>query len=250
MYYIAVQKSLVILGCSDRKRLTSRPLRAVERYDGPTFRVLRRHVRETPQESLHIRILSARFGLIPDDAEIPRYNRSLNGSDKAEFRLRVEVQVRQALRDVQPERVFVSLGSRYWPLVERPLTNTIASAQLFVAAGGIGGRASQLAWWLGRTQNAVPDSVAEKATGVATLLGTTVRLSAREVLRAANDARALNPIAARRFETWYVPVGTERVAPKWLVSVVFRKPVARFRTADARRVLALLGVDCVYDSSY
>jgi hypothetical protein len=54
------------------------------------------------------------------------------------------------------------------------------------------------------------------------------------------------PAAARRFETWYVAVGYERVAPKWLVSLLFDKPVSRFRTADARRVLQRLGVESQY----
>jgi hypothetical protein len=245
MYYIGVQKSLVILGCSERKRLTSRPLRAVERYDGPAFRVLRRHVRQRPREFLHIRILSARFGLISDGVEIPRYNRSLSELDVTEFRPRIELQLEQALRDIRPERVFVSLGCRYWPLIEKPLANSVASADVFVAAGGIGGRTSQLAWWL-RGVDERPDTAVAAVPGEATLLGTTVRMSRAELLRRANEAYLLAPAAAKRFETWCVEIGKKRVAAKWLVGMLFDKRVSRFRTADARRVLSLLGVECIY----
>jgi hypothetical protein len=86
----------------------------------------------------------------------------------------------------------------------------------------------------------------ERACGEATLLGTTVRLSREEVLRRAAEALRRSTTAAYRFETWYVSVDSERVAPKWLAGLLFGKPVARFRTADARRVLALLGVECIY----
>jgi hypothetical protein len=65
------------------------------------------------------------------------------------------------------------------------------------------------------------------------------------VLKVARNALGSSP-AAGRFETWYVPVGSERVASKWLVSLLFDKPVARFRTADARRVLSQLGVSTRY----
>lgn len=39
-------KSLVILECSQRKQRTSRLIPAIERYDGPLFRVFRKHARD------------------------------------------------------------------------------------------------------------------------------------------------------------------------------------------------------------
>lgn len=242
-----VLMSLVILGCSQRKRRTSGLLPAIDRYDGPVFRVFRKHRREAPEGSAHARILSGRFGLIRGSFLIPHYDRRFACTDQAALRVRVEKQLKQTLHELQPERLFVSVGGQYWPLLAEPLAREVASERLVVATGGIGGRASQLAHWLRLGEGKGPDTAPEHSCGKATLLGTTVQLSQAEVLQRARDALLAGPAAARRFETWYVAVGRERVAPKWLVSVLFDKPVARFRTADARRVLANLGVNCLYD---
>jgi hypothetical protein len=57
----------LILACSQRKRCAANRLPALERYDGPAFKVVRRFLRQHPDEKLHlgIQILSAEFGLIP-----------------------------------------------------------------------------------------------------------------------------------------------------------------------------------------
>jgi hypothetical protein len=242
--------SLVILGCSQRKNQTSRMLPAIDRYDGPIFRVLRKHTREVPENSPDACILSGRFGLIPGAFSIPPYDHPLVHADYPALRTRVEKQLGRTLDEIQPERLFVSVGSQYWPLLERTLAREVAPARLAVATGGIGGRASQLAHWLRSGESESIETKSRRTPGEASLLGTTVRLTPTEVLQKARNALLDAPAGARRFETWYVIVGRERVAPKWLVSVLFDKPVARFRTADARRLLCLLGVNCIYAHRY
>jgi hypothetical protein len=121
---------------------------------------------------------------------------------------------------------------------------------LAVATGAIGGRASQLVQWL--RAGGIKGKEISKGfqCGKATLLGTTVAMGSAEVLQKGRTALLADPVGAGRFETWYVAVGRERVAPKWLVSVLFSKEVSQFRTADARRVLSLLGVSCIYASRH
>lgn len=70
----------LIMGCSQLKRVDNRLLPAVERYDGPLFRVLRKFHRDCPGEASHVAVyvLSARFGLIPGDAPIPYYDDRLS----------------------------------------------------------------------------------------------------------------------------------------------------------------------------
>jgi hypothetical protein len=244
---MTISRSLVILGCSQRKRRTSRPIAAIDRYDGPVFRVLRRHARIAPEISLDTYILSGKFGLIPGHFLIPWYNRRLAHTACLGLRARVALQLKQTLDRLQPERLFVCVGRQYWPLLEEPLSREVAPDKLVVATGSIGGRASQFKHWL-RPCAANVGSASVPAAGEAVLLGTLVRLSQEEVMCKAREAMIAAPAAARRFATWYVAIGDERVAAKWLVSIVFDKPVARFRTADARRVLSLLGVDCIYDN--
>jgi hypothetical protein len=237
--------SLVILGCGQRKRRTSRLLPAIERYDGPTFRVVRKHSRGDATGSADVYVLSARFGLIRGDVRIPRYDRRLVHESYANLERRVVRQLGRTLKRTRLERLFISVGRDYWPLLAKSLARHVPASKVVVAAGSIGGRASQLARWLNpKRENRA--STKGRGCGEATLLGTTVRLSRSELLQKARRALRSDATEARRFQTWCVLVDGKRVAPKWLVSVLFDKPVARFRTADARRVLSLLKMDCVY----
>lgn len=239
--------SLVILGCGQRKRRTSRLLPAIERYDGPTFRVIRRHSREDATGSADVYVLSARFGLIRGDVRIPRYDRRLVRSDYRALQKRVARQLTRTLRREEPRRLFVSVGRGYWPLLADSLARHVTTSRVVVAAGSIGGRASQLAQWLAPTaENRTLRS--RGGRGEATLLGRTVRMSRSQILRKAGRALLLDPVGARRFQTWYVQIGGQRVAPKWLISVLFKQPVVRFRTADAQRILFDLGLRCRYAS--
>jgi len=74
----ANERRLLILSCSRKKKTTYQSLPALERYDGPSFRVVRKFINECPAEarSLDIRILSAKFGLIRADQPIAWYDRS------------------------------------------------------------------------------------------------------------------------------------------------------------------------------
>jgi len=66
------------------------------------------------------------------------------------------------------------------------------------------------------------------------------------VLQRAEEALVSSPAAARRFETWYVAVGQERVAPSGLLACFLTSQCQRFRTADAIRVLQRFGVETQY----
>jgi len=239
-------ESLVILGCSQRKVQTPGPMAAIERYDGPAFRVFRRHRHALPGGEPAALVLSALFGLIPGDFPIPVYDRQLKRIDLADLRTIVEAQLKDKLAELAPRRIFVSVGRRYWSLLEQSLTRETDIHRICVASGGIGGRTSQLAHWLRNEGPPASSHGKMQFRGEAFLLGTVVRLSQDEVFRIARAALPRAGEIAHRFETWYVALDGKRLAPKWLVSILFQKPVAQFRAADARRVLAQLGVDTFY----
>ena len=62
---------LLILSCSQRKAPAKGRLPAIDRYDGPAFRVLRKYLREGPAEVPTVLILSAKYGLIESEREDP-----------------------------------------------------------------------------------------------------------------------------------------------------------------------------------
>ena len=77
---------LLILACSRRNLLDDGPLPAVERYDGPAFRILRRFLRERPSEAPDVLILSAEHGLIAQDTPILAYDREMTAARARELR--------------------------------------------------------------------------------------------------------------------------------------------------------------------
>src|ERR671937_639945 len=76
--YMAVAPApprLLIVACSRRKRADPGLLPAIERYDGPAYRVLRRYLRQHPSQPPDVLILSAELGLVLHTQPIPAYDR-------------------------------------------------------------------------------------------------------------------------------------------------------------------------------
>ncbi len=133
-------KSLLILSCSQRKRDDPAELPAIERYDGPTFRTLRKARREGYwPHNLEVLILSAEFGLIEAETPIPWYDRLMDRKRAIELRPPVS----QALAGrLEGCRIFVHLGSIYRLALPDLPPETI------YATGAPGQRAAQIKTWL------------------------------------------------------------------------------------------------------
>src|SRR5438876_8192252 len=65
---------LLIISCSQRKKPDAGLLPAIDRYDGPAFRVLRKFLVEAPAHPPVILILSAKYGLIEAAQPVPDYD--------------------------------------------------------------------------------------------------------------------------------------------------------------------------------
>src|SRR5579885_631674 len=72
-------KHLVVLGCSALKSHAPGLLPAVERYDGPMYKVLRAFLRTSEwPDDLSVAVLSAKYGLIGGLASIEDYDQRMN----------------------------------------------------------------------------------------------------------------------------------------------------------------------------
>src|SRR5690349_5361375 len=106
---------LLILACSQRKRLVPTLLPALDRYDGPAFRVVRRYLLTDPADRPDIYILSARFGLIGSDDPIPEYDQRMTPERMRELAPAL-VERLQMILDGRPySQVLLSLGRSYLP---------------------------------------------------------------------------------------------------------------------------------------
>src|SRR5215475_9884935 len=87
---------LLILSCSQRKRPDRILLPALERYDGPVFRMLRKFLRSCSARESHpeVYILSVRFGLIPAHQPISYYDCRMTPQQASIFQPQVLAQLR------------------------------------------------------------------------------------------------------------------------------------------------------------
>lgn len=137
-------KSLLILGCSATKRYDAGAMPAIERYDGPLFRVLRRWMRETPDHRRRaaVVILSAQYGLMGSLRTIPYYERRITLARAMELR-RIVLDDLYEFCSGPYASVYISMGAKYREALPNPLPWPAE-----FATGGIGIRQRDLKRWL------------------------------------------------------------------------------------------------------
>ncbi len=139
---------LLILSCSQRKAPAKGCLPAIDRYDGPAFRVLRKYLRENLPEAPTVLILSAKYGLIEADRRIPPYDRRLSRTSAERLRPQVLETVRRILRSRPWRSVGVCAGKEYRSTLNGLAELLPADVRLDLLAGGLGKRLAALRDWL------------------------------------------------------------------------------------------------------
>jgi len=143
-------RRLLILSCSQRKRTSSDLLPALDRYDGPAFRVLRKYLRERPADarSLDVLILSAEHGLIPSHRPIAYYDRRISAERAAELCPQVRAELERALSNASYADLFIGGGKLYSAALKGDELPEPAGASAIRPAGPPGCQLTQLRDWL------------------------------------------------------------------------------------------------------
>lgn len=242
---------LLILKCSAAKRGGSAPIPAVDRYDGPLWRVLRSYLREQPAPPADLVIygLSAEYGLIAGSYPIPYYDRTMDSVRADALRPQVLTCFGELMR-TNYERVGLGLSRRYLRAMTGWERLVPEGVSVTYTDGTMGGKLGQLRAWLeGRVWISPAASRPERLEaqehprGKTVLAGVPLVLTHDQVIACARGALASDGVNARRFRDWYVLIDGQRVGAKWLASVLSGMPTSRFDAANARRALLVLGVD-------
>lgn len=140
-----MNKKLLILGCADRKRDSDGLLPALDRYDGPAYRVVRKFLRNYQwPEDVSIAVLSAEYGLFGVLKGISNYDRRM---DQETARASAPACSTVLNRWAESHHsVHLSLGKDYLPAVEPGLAMLGFEPELF--AGGIGKKLSRIKTFL------------------------------------------------------------------------------------------------------
>lgn len=245
-----MSRRLLILKCSARKRDGADLLPAIERYDGPLWQVLRSVQRDQPLlvSDVDVYVLSAAFGLIPAGQPIPWYDQTMAPERADELRpaalAAFEMLLQQGYADV-----CLGLSQRYLRALDGWEKLTSPSVQVTVTDGPMGTKLGQLrAWLYGEVWSSPTDQpdrlvAPEQPRGRVQLGGQEIALDRDEVLSQARTALQSGDAGAERYRGWYVLIDDQRVAPKWLVSLISGQPTSAFDASAARRVLLALGLD-------
>ena len=237
---------LLLISCSRRKRIDKALLPAIERYDGPTFRLIRRYFQENHEATVAIRILSARYGLIPLSYDIPYYDLRMTRLQSQRIHEQVIRSLNATLKENSYSNLLLCLGRDYLQAIDGYENFLSQHTVVQLAEGGIGRKLSILHDWLYgekskflRRQNLAPFQNKVKIRGIE------INTDCDTILNLARKALCSNERGLDRYQSWCVNVDGQRVSPKWLVSKITGLPVRDFTTDQARRVLAQLGVEVI-----
>ncbi len=141
---------LLILSCSERKATASDRLPAIDRYDGPVFRVLRKYLREGSSRAPTVLIVSAKYGLIESSRRIPAYDYRMSAARAKELRPHVLAAARRILASRKWQDVGVCAGKHYRSTLDGFLPFLPEGSQIVFIGGGQGPRLTRLRAWLRR----------------------------------------------------------------------------------------------------
>jgi cytoplasmic iron level regulating protein YaaA (DUF328/UPF0246 family) len=140
---------LLILACGKTKSSTAGLLPAIDRYDGPPARTVRKALRELAEvQRPTVLILSAEFGLITAATPIPTYDRRMTASRAVALRGQVRAALAQVLAAANYDATLINLGADYLPAFNLEPALRVRLGVVTNASGGIGQRMRQMKRWL------------------------------------------------------------------------------------------------------
>jgi hypothetical protein len=216
---------------------------AIDRYNGPSFRVLRRFLRETLISSVDVKILSGKYGLISTDYLVPYYDCHIKNSSDF-YSSRVVAGLKVVLSEKEYTSFLICLGKDYLEKISGYESIIPGELTVQVARGGIGRKLSILYDWLYEDLTSFRHNKAFASPKSQVFIrDVEVKLTQKEIFSIARQAIREGVRRATAYQSWYVDVDEHRVAPKWLVSEITGLSVGNFVTNDARRVLTQLGIE-------
>lgn len=105
---------LLIIPCSRKKKITTTLTPAIDVYDGPFYRLLRKHVPLFDNNNgLDIYIISAKHGLIPPLYEIETYDQIMDERRAKELKPQIDETLIKILKEKTYSEIFVNTGKSY-----------------------------------------------------------------------------------------------------------------------------------------
>ena len=140
---------LLVLGCSRKKDTSPYSMKALDRYDGVNFNVLKKMQRErTLPDNMDIVIISAKYGFLKADTPIDNYDMRMTPQRAQELRPSIIENMKLLISEKKYQEIFINLGKDYLPAIEG--LEDIVTCPLVYARGRIGEKMRDMKKWIKR----------------------------------------------------------------------------------------------------
>jgi hypothetical protein len=237
-----VAQRLLIVSCSRCKKQEPGLIPAIDRYDGPVFRLVRRFLRGEKLDKPDIYILSAEFGLITAIKPIPTYDRKMTKERAQDMQSSCSAALREIISARPYTDICICAGHVYLEALGDLHEALPFTSNSQIVSGGLGKQLAELHDWLYGESFPPPAELSTNRRRSPRLRGIEVSFTAKQVLDLAQRGLTEDAKGATHFHSWYVLVEGQPVAAKWLVSRITGLPVSTFTAGEARRLLIQLGI--------
>lgn len=149
-------RSLLILPCSKTKINSNAEIEAINLYDGPFFKLLRKQFRENKMGNIDVNIISAKYGLINSHSKIHTYDHKMNQKRAKELNQKIVSDFSKIINNGHHyQNLFVNLGKKYLVAFEGYEATIPKNKHLsiIVAEGKIGQRMKLMKDWINTMNN-------------------------------------------------------------------------------------------------
>lgn len=141
-------KYLIIVSCSKKKEKWKKNVPAIELYDGPVFKILRKFLTWNKLDRLDILIISAKYGVLKHTDKINYYDELMDKSKAEVMRPQIINKISDFLRVNSYKEIFINLGKNYLVSIDGIENLVDSSCKIIYAKGRIGKRLKQTKKWL------------------------------------------------------------------------------------------------------
>lgn len=226
-------RDLLILGCSQKKK--PQPGRAIDVYDGPLFRTVRRRISES-HKPIDIVIVSSRHGIIPQDEQIEPYDDKLPRGDNPEFARKVAAQLSKVLPPAVNSVLILAPRHYIATLPIEIIRLRCSNFEMF--SGRMGRCQAKLLQWLGIDHHGEP----RKLNSLGPLSAFSTPIEKGKIYQATMSL-AIKSTSPNRVTQWYAHIDNQHVPVKRLVSALTGTPVSSFETCHALALLHRNGIE-------
>ncbi len=156
---------LLIVSCSKAKRDVEGLIPAINLYDGPIYRLLRKRITDfTNENGLDIKILSAKYGLIDPLTPIRNYDQIMTKERAEQLKYSIYREFSQLLSKKEYDEILINLGANYMLAFEQSLTVIPETTSINILKGPIGKRLQITKRWIDSIQsNDINTNISKKA---------------------------------------------------------------------------------------